>query len=109
MNGMAAQAGPRFHILGTRAGYTKRGLDGQEPALAAGMPPSDPAYGVDPQEHWGLLGVDGATAPVPAERGAYPQFYVQLAAALRGTGPLPVDPAEPLEVLKVIEGIHALA
>ena len=56
-----------------------------------------------------LLGVDGATTPVPAERGAYPQFYVQLAAALRGTGPLPVDPAEPLEVLKVIEGIHALA
>ena len=109
MNGMAAQVGPRFHVLGSEAGYTKWGLDGQEPALAAGMTPSDPAYGVDTQESWGLLGVDGAAAPVPAERGAYPGFYVQLAAALRGDGPLPVDPADPLRVLKVIEGIHALA
>jgi len=109
MNGMAAQAGARFHILGAQAGYTKWGLDGQEPDLAAGMPPSDPAYGVEPQERWGLLGVDGATTPVPAERGAYPQFYAGLSAALRGLGPLPVDPAEPLEVLKIIEGIHALA
>jgi predicted dehydrogenase len=109
MNGMAPQAGARFHVLGSKAGYTKWGLDGQEPALAAGMPPSDAAYGLDPQESWGLLGIDGATSPVPAERGAYPQFYVQLAAALRGAGPLPVDPAGPLEVLRVIEGIHALA
>lgn len=109
MNGMAAQAGARFHLLGSQAAYTKWGLDGQEPALAAGMPPSDLTYGVEPQERWGLLGVDGATSPVPAERGDYPQFYVQLAAALRGTGPLPVDPAGPLEVLKVIEGILALA
>lgn len=109
MNGMAAQAGPRFHVLGSRSGYTKWGLDGQEPALAAGLPPSDPAYGVEPQERWGLLGADGATAPVPAERGAYPQFYAALSAALRGNGPLPVSPSEPLEVLKIIEGIHALA
>ncbi|MGN8131286.1 Gfo/Idh/MocA family protein [Paenarthrobacter sp. 22069] len=109
MNGMVAQAGARFHVLGSRAGYTKWGLDGQEPALAGGMPPSDPAYGLDPQESWGLLGIDGATSPVPAERGAYPQFYEKLAAALRGQGPLPVDPAGPLEVLKVIEGIYALA
>ncbi|WP_457972986.1 Gfo/Idh/MocA family protein [Arthrobacter sp. D1-17] len=109
MNGMAAQVGPRFHVLGSEAGYTKWGLDGQEPALAAGVTPSDPGYGVDPQESWGILGVDGSATPVPAERGAYPEFYVRLAAALRGEGPLPVDAAGPLEVLKVIEGIHALA
>jgi predicted dehydrogenase len=109
MNGMAAQVGPRFHVLGSTAGYTKWGLDSQEPALAAGMTPSDPAYGIDSQESWGLLGVDGAVSHVPAERGAYPEFYVQLASGLRGEGPLPVDPAEPLEVLRIIEGIHARA
>ena len=86
MNGMAAQVGPRFHVLGSEAGYTKWGLDSQEPALAAGMTPSDPAYGVDPQDSWGVLGVDGAAAPVPAERGAYPRFYTELAAALHGRG-----------------------
>ena len=108
MNGMAAQVGPRFHVLGSEAGYTKWGLDGQEPALAAGMMPSDPAYGVDPQDSWGLLGLDGAAVPFPLSGAPIPEFYVQLAAALRGEGPMPVDPAEPLEVLKIIEGIHAV-
>lgn len=109
MNGMAAQVGPRFHVLGSAAGYTKWGLDSQEPALAAGMTPSDPAYGTDPQTHWGTLGVDGDLQPIAPEPGAYPAFYTRLAAALRGQGPLPVDPAESLEVLTVIEKIHALA
>ena len=109
MNGMAAQAGPRFHVLGSKAGYTKWGLDGQEPALAAGMTPSDPAYGVDPQDSWGVLGVDGSNAPVPAERGAYPRFYTELATALHGQGTVPVDPAQSLKVLRIIEKIHAFA
>jgi predicted dehydrogenase len=109
MNGMAAQVGPRFHVLGSTAGYTKWGLDGQEPALGAGLTPSDPDYGVDPEESWGLLGVDGDRAAVPAARGAYPRFYTELAAALQGAGPLPVDPAASLEVLRIIENIHAFA
>jgi predicted dehydrogenase len=109
MNGMAAQVGPRFHVLGSGAGYTKWGLDGQEPALAAGLTPSDPAYGVEPQAHWGTLGIDGGAVPVPAEQGDYPRFYMDLAAALRGQEPLPVQPAESLVVLKIIEKIHVLA
>jgi scyllo-inositol 2-dehydrogenase (NADP+) len=109
MNGLAARVGPRFHVLGTEAGYTKWGLDSQEPALAAGMTPSDPAYGVEPQTHWGTLGIDGGAVPVPAEQGNYPRFYMDLAAALRGQEPLPVRPAESLVVLKIIEKIHALA
>lgn len=109
MNGLAAQSGPRFHLLGSKAGYTKWGLDSQEPALAAGITPSDPAYGVDPQESWGLLGVDGTAVPVPAEKGHYPRFYTELAASLRGEGQTPVNPAEVLETLKIIESIHAFA
>ncbi len=109
MNGMAAQVGPRFHVLGSKAGYTKWGLDGQEPALAAGVTPSDASYGIEPQESWGLLGVDGSATPVPAEKGAYPQFYAELATSLRGQGRLPVAPAEALETLKIIESIHAFA
>jgi predicted dehydrogenase len=109
MNGMAAQAGARFHILGSTSAYTKWGLDSQEPALAAGLAPSDPDYGVDPWNSWGVLGTDTAKESVPAERGSYPRFYAELAAALRGDGPLPVDPAESLETLKIIEKIHAFA
>jgi scyllo-inositol 2-dehydrogenase (NADP+) len=109
MNGMAAQVGPRFHVLGSEAGYTKWGLDHQEPDLAAGMSPADASYGVEPQDAWGVLGIDGATTRVPAETGAYPQFYTKLAAALRGEGALPVNPAESLDVLRTIEKIHAFA
>ncbi|WP_461172703.1 Gfo/Idh/MocA family oxidoreductase [Arthrobacter sp. Z1-9] len=109
MNGMAPQVGPRFHVLGTQAGYTKWGLDHQEPALAAGMSPLDPSYGVEPQDAWGVLGIDGSTTRVPAETGAYPRFYSELAAALRGEGTLPVNPAQSLEVLRIIEKIHAFA
>jgi scyllo-inositol 2-dehydrogenase (NADP+) len=53
--------------------------------------------------------VDGATSAVPAERGAYPEFYRLLADALLRGAPLPVDPADAVEVLKVIEEVHALA
>lgn len=109
MNGMAAQVGPRFHVLGSKAGYTKWGLDSQEPALAAGLKPTDPAYGVEPQDSWGALGIDGSTTPVPAQRGNYPGFYRQLAEATHGREELPVEPFESLEVLSIIEKIHALA
>jgi len=109
MNGMAAQVGPRFHVLGSQAGYTKWGLDTQEPDLAAGTSPLDPSYGVEPQDSWGVLGIDGNTSPVKAETGGYPRFYALLAAALRGSGAVPVNPAQSLEVLRVIEKIHAFA
>jgi predicted dehydrogenase len=109
MNGMAAQVGPRFRVMGSEAGYTKWGLDSQEPALAAGMRPTDRRYGVEPQTHWGSLGIDGDLQQIAPETGAYPLFYAQLASALRGGGPLPVTAPEALEVLKIIEEIHALA
>lgn len=107
MNGLAAQVGPRFHVLGSVAAYTKWGLDGQEPALDAGTSPTAPSYGVEPPESWGVLGQDGALVPVPAERGDYPAFYRALAACLLDGGPVPVDPADALETLRVIEEIHA--
>ncbi|MDF2050883.1 Gfo/Idh/MocA family oxidoreductase [Arthrobacter sp. Cr_A7] len=107
MNGVAARPGPRFHVLGSSAGYTKWGLDCQEPDLAAGVLPTDPTYGVETEEAWGILGTASTETPVPAERGAYPRFYAKLAESIRGTGPLPVDPRESIEVLRIIENIHA--
>jgi predicted dehydrogenase len=108
MNGLAAQVGPRFHVLGSEAAYTKWGLDGQEPALDAGTAPTDPGYGVEPEDRWGVLGAGEDLAPVPAERGDYPAFYRRLAACLRQDGPVPVDPADAVEVLRVIERVHGL-
>lgn len=107
MNSMAAQFGPRFHVLGSRSGYTSHGLDGQESALDAGISPLDPDYGTTPPEQWGLLGIEGSLAPHPTRRGDYGAFYRRLTDAIRGDGPVPVDPGDALTVLELIERIHA--
>ncbi|MDL9979263.1 Gfo/Idh/MocA family oxidoreductase [Microbacterium sp. ASV49] len=109
MSSMAPQPGPRFRVLGAVAGYTTWGLDGQEAALAAGISPRDPAYGVTPHDRWGLLGAEGAAAPVPTERGDYGGFYRELAAAIRDGGPVPVDPIDAVDALELIERAHGVA
>lgn len=107
MNLSAAQLGPRYRVLGSEAAYTKTVGDGQEVQLLAGVLPGDPAYGVDPEQHWGLLGRDGALVPVRTERGNFPAFYELLAEAIRNGGPVPVDPADSVEALKIIEAVRA--
>ena len=107
MNSMAPQFGPRFHVLGTSGGYTSWGLDGQEAALGAGMSPTDPAYGVTEEENWGVAGVEGALATIPTEHGDYGAFYRGLADAILHGAPVPVDPADAIAVLELIERVHA--
>jgi scyllo-inositol 2-dehydrogenase (NADP+) len=107
MSSLAAQAGARFHVLGSESAYTKWGLDGQEAQLKSGLLPTDEGYGVEPETAWGLLGIDGDTSPVPAHPGSYPLFYRQLADALLRDGSLPVDPADALHVLELIERLRA--
>ena len=109
----AGQNAPRFRVLGSRAAYTVYGLDGQESALGAGASPTDDGYGVVPVESWGLLGIDGSTdvplTRVPTERGDYPAFYAGVAASIRDGAPVPVEPRDALETLRIIERAHELA
>jgi predicted dehydrogenase len=107
MNGLAAQTGPRLRVLGSRAGFTKHGLDPQEAALRAGARPTDPGFGHEPETAWGTLGLDGETRPVPTEPGAYAEFYTLLATSLRDGAPVPVDPADSVRVIELIEQISS--
>ncbi|MDN4643195.1 Gfo/Idh/MocA family protein [Arthrobacter sp. PsM3] len=114
MNMLCAQQGPRFRLLGSGGGFTKHGVDPQEPFVAAGGSPMDPDYGVEDRNWAGLLGRDGHLDRLPTERGAYPEFYRILADKIRGGGagsalPVPVDPSGPVEVLRLIEQARALA
>jgi predicted dehydrogenase len=109
MSSVAALPGPRLRVLGSRAGYVKHGLDGQESALKSGMSPADPAFGQEPEEHWGLLGDADAATPIKPERGDYAAFYRLLGEALREGAELPVDPADSVAVLDIIERAHAQA
>jgi len=106
MSSLAPQHGPRFRALGATGGYTSWGLDGQESALAAGVSPDSADFGVTERSRWGVSGVEGALAAVPTDRGDYGAFYRRLAAAVRGGAALPVDPADSIAVLEIIERIH---
>jgi predicted dehydrogenase len=109
MSTVAAQAGPRFRVLGDRAAYTTWGLDPQEDALAAGMRPGDEGWGELGPGLWGSLGIDGDVRLVPTERGRYETFYAGVAATLRDGAPLPVDPADSIGVLDILEAARRSA
>ncbi len=109
MSKVAAQRGPRFRVLGERAAFTKYGLDGQEPAMAAGGVPGSPGWGEEPPERWGLVGEEGTPRPVATEAGRYLQFYEAVAAAVRAGAPAPVDPEDAAAALDVIEAARSSA
>ncbi|ACZ89575.1 Gfo/Idh/MocA family oxidoreductase [Streptosporangium roseum] len=106
---VAPRLGPRFRILGSEAGYVKHGLDVQEDRLRAGLTPDSPGFGEEPRERWGTLGTDEANHPVRTEPGAYADFYRAVAASLRDGAPPPVDPAEVIEALTVLEAARRSA
>ncbi|OLF05305.1 Gfo/Idh/MocA family protein [Actinophytocola xanthii] len=106
MNGLAAQVGPRFRVLGSRGGFTKYGLDPQESALRAGASPSDQSFGREPEANWGTAGLDGELRAVPTKPGRYAEFYTLLASALRSGDPLPVDPLDSVRVLELVERLR---
>ncbi len=104
MSAMTAAPGPRLRVLGTEAGYVAPQLDTQEDRLRAGSrPDAVAAWGVEPQSHWGRLTAGDQSVPIRSEPGSWPAFYVLLEAALRTGGPPPVDPADAVAALRVLE------
>lgn len=100
---VAGSLGPRFRVLGLGGAYEKHGLDPQEEQLASGMLPGDAGYGVEPRERWGALKRGSEREPVPTERGDYPRFYAQVAEAIGTGAPAPVDVADAILALEVLE------
>ena len=107
MSVVARIPGQRFRISGLHGTYEKRGLDPQEDALRQGKLPGDADWGIEPKERWGHLSTevgglhfDGQIETLP---GAYEQYYILLRDALLHGTPPPVDPADAVETLRVIE------
>ncbi|MEU0116172.1 Gfo/Idh/MocA family oxidoreductase [Streptomyces bobili] len=108
-----AQLGPRFRVLGSKAGYVKYGLDPQEAALRDGERPG-PGWGTEPEELWGHVGagespLTGGGRPVPTLPGDYPAYYAAVAKALADGGPNPVTAAEAAAALDVLEAARRSA
>lgn len=104
--------GPRYRVAGTGAAYVVGGLDGQAAALVAGESPATlgDRWGVEPEDAWGRLhrGEDDGE-PVPSERGSWDTFYPAFAAAVRGEGPAPVEPADTVALCAVLDAARASA
>ncbi|MEV6107634.1 Gfo/Idh/MocA family oxidoreductase [Streptomyces sp. NPDC051940] len=113
---VTAQLGPRFRVLGSRAGYVKYGLDPQEAALRDGHIPGEggEGWGAEPEQAWGRLGagespLTGGGQPVPTLPGDYPAYYKAVAQALRTGGEPPVTAAEAAAALRVLEAARLSA
>jgi scyllo-inositol 2-dehydrogenase (NADP+) len=98
--------GPRFRLTGLEAGIETHGLDPQWQQLAEGMVPGDPGYGLAPPAQLADAGgrIELAMAP-----GAYQDFYAEVVAWLREDGPVPVDPADSLAGLRVLDAAREAA
>ncbi|KAJ2730308.1 hypothetical protein IW152_005343 [Coemansia sp. BCRC 34962] len=99
---------PRFTMLGTRGTFTKLGLDVQEDQLKSGIVPGDEVYGREPSANFGVL--DAEIYPGVAFRGTvatadgkYPDFYKNVAAAIRGSADLVVTPEQAADVIRIVE------
>ncbi len=103
---LAALPGPRMRLTGLEGEWEVHGLDPQEAALRAGARPGELSFGEVPEGDWGVISDGGAPRPVPSASGDWPAFYAEVARALRGGGPPPVDPRDAVLVLEVIDRIR---
>jgi predicted dehydrogenase len=104
--------GDRFRVSGTEGAYAVGGpMDGQEAALLAGQTPATlgERWGAELQERWGRLRRGDEGAVVPTERGRWDSFYPAFAAAVRGQGPVPVDPRDAVATARVLDAARRSA
>ncbi len=104
--------GPRFRVTGSTGSYVVGGVDGQEDALVAGRSPATDGarWGVEPESAWGAVHRGGAQgSPVPTERGRWDTFYPAFADAVRGQGPVPVEPRDAVATAVVLDAARRSA
>jgi predicted dehydrogenase len=106
--------GPRIRAAGTEGAYVIQDVDGQEAQLRGGSSPAavektGEQWGAEPPERWGYVLRGDTGSPVPSARGAWDLFYPAFAAAVRGTGPVPVDPWDAVATAAVLDAARASA
>jgi scyllo-inositol 2-dehydrogenase (NADP+) len=104
---LVREPGPRYVLHGARGTFRKPGIDIQEDQLKAGMAPTQPGFGREPDALRGELVTEIGGQPlrglVESVPGNWLPFYEHVYDAIRHGGPVPVDPAEVLTQLRIIE------
>jgi scyllo-inositol 2-dehydrogenase (NADP+) len=104
---LVRELGPRYVLHGTLGSFIKHGLDPQEEALRLEKSPGGSDWGKESQEWWGLLNteVNGMQRKVIVETkpGNYSAFYADVYDCIVHHTHPPVQPAEALNVIRIIE------
>lgn len=106
MSSLSALEGPRFHVSGTEGAWRTFGKDPQESALRSGILPGTPGFGQESDGDRGELSFGDRIERTAAGTGDYGGYYRELAEALRTGAPVPVDPQESVDALRLIEAAH---
>ncbi|WP_203778950.1 Gfo/Idh/MocA family protein [Paractinoplanes rishiriensis] len=106
-----AAPGPRFRVTGTTGTYIIDGIDGQEAVLKAGKSPADlgERWGIEQEHLCGRLYRGETSAPIRTERGRWDTYYPTFAHAVRGDALVPVDPADTLRAMAVLDAARQSA
>src|SRR5690625_143047 len=106
--------GWRYRVQGTEASYTvmgENGMDCQEHHLIAGKTPRSEgaAWGQENQVDWGEVRSGEVSRTIPTERGRWDTFYPAFANAVANNTAPPVDPADAIASMRVIDAARKSA
>lgn len=100
---------PRFVVQGSKAGWRKDFMDGQEAQLKSGMKAHNNGFGVEAPENYGTLTSypDGVKTVerLPLLNGEHQTFYRLVREAIQNDTPPPVTGEQVRDVLKIIEAV----
>ncbi|HEX3007494.1 MAG TPA: oxidoreductase [Bacteroidales bacterium] len=103
---LTREPGPRYSLHGTAGSFMKYGIDPQEEALKNGMPLSNPDWGKETEQEWGILNTQFKhlhfKGKIETNPGNYLAYYNNIYEVLRSNSSLVVRPEEALNVIKVI-------
>jgi scyllo-inositol 2-dehydrogenase (NADP+) len=97
-----------FVVIGSLGTFIKERTDVQETQLDGGMPPTDPAYGIEPEGSEGKLvtvGIDGAKYIewIPSKRGGYHDLFAAIYHTIRNNALYPVTEEQVTWQLELLE------
>ncbi|MBX0335016.1 Gfo/Idh/MocA family oxidoreductase [Pontibacter sp. HSC-14F20] len=104
---LVRQPGPRFLLSGDQGSFVKYGLDVQEAALKAGLAPTAPNWGEEPEEIWGRLDTEvhgqRIVGKIQSEAGDYRGFYENVRDSILGIAELDVKAVQARNTIRIIE------
>ena len=107
---LVREALPGFILHGTRGSFLKNRTDVQEVSLLKGETPATPGYGIELKSEQGLLHTeeDGNIIReyIPTLAGNYLDYFEEMYQAIANNQPVPVEAADALMVIKIIEAAY---